>query len=255
MPEMREVFDMVTQKIRPEPGFAERQIERQRRRQRTQRIAAYVVTGAIAAVAVASVLVALPGDERTPAAEPPFGARLQNELDAQEAVLGFLDAYRAFDGDAALSYVAEGAAITSASGDGSPRDFRLGLRWLEAMGYRQHRGGPCQMTSHVGSSIAFECLYEWHALGSDDLGLGPYDGVFSFNVNDDGRITRVDTGLNYADGFSPQVWEPFAEWVSMEHPDEAVIMYTDDSQTNGRLTPESFRLWERLSREYVRETG
>ena len=32
-------------------------------------------------------------------------------------------------------------------------------------------------------------------------------------------------------------------------------MYTDDSHSNVRLTEESIRLWERHTREYVKEAG
>jgi hypothetical protein len=51
------------------------------------------------------------------------------------------------------------------------------------------------------------------------------------------------------------VWEPFADWVSRAYPEDAAVMYTDESYSNVRLTEESVRLWERRTRGYVREVG
>ena len=52
MPDLREVFQMSTQKVRPDRGFTERQDFRQRRRMRNRKIGAYTVVAAIAAIAV-----------------------------------------------------------------------------------------------------------------------------------------------------------------------------------------------------------
>ena len=46
MPEMQEVFRMATQKVRPDPGFVDRQHENQRRQSRRRK------AGALALVAV-----------------------------------------------------------------------------------------------------------------------------------------------------------------------------------------------------------
>jgi hypothetical protein len=52
-------------------------------------------------------------------------------------------------------------------------------------------------------------------------------------------------------GFSEQVWEPFAEWVATTYPDAVSTMYDSGSQTDFRLSEESIQLWEQHSREYV----
>ena len=51
--------------------------------------------------------------------------------------------------------------------------------------------------------------------------------------------------------FSPQVWEPFAAWVSATYPKDAAVMYDGASLTNYELTDESIRLWEKHTQEYV----
>jgi hypothetical protein len=55
MPDLREVFQMSTQKIRPDGGFVERQEFRQRRRTRNRRIAAYAIVAVIVALAVFAI--------------------------------------------------------------------------------------------------------------------------------------------------------------------------------------------------------
>ena len=55
MPDLREVFQMSTQKVRPDRGFTERQEFRQRRRMRNRKIGAYAMVAAIVAIAVVAI--------------------------------------------------------------------------------------------------------------------------------------------------------------------------------------------------------
>ena len=52
-------------------------------------------------------------------------------------------------------------------------------------------------------------------------------------------------------GFWDQIWEPFAKWVSIEHPDDVLAMCTDESQGMQPVTEDSIRLSEQRSAEYV----
>jgi Tol biopolymer transport system component len=76
MPDVREVFQMTTQKVRPDRGFTERQEFRQRRRVRNRKIGAYVTVAAIAAVAVIAIAAVQDGsgDTMVPGATPPPSA-------------------------------------------------------------------------------------------------------------------------------------------------------------------------------------
>jgi hypothetical protein len=70
MPEVQEVFRMATQKVRPDPGFIDRQSDHRRKQERRRKIGAFAMVAVIGAVAV--VLVIRSGrDERQrqPAAE------------------------------------------------------------------------------------------------------------------------------------------------------------------------------------------
>jgi hypothetical protein len=70
MPDVQEVFRMATQKVHPEPGFADRQQDHQRRRRRNQKIGAFAVTALILAVVVAVFFEARGGPTPTPADQP-----------------------------------------------------------------------------------------------------------------------------------------------------------------------------------------
>ena len=79
MPEMQEVFRMATQKVRPDPGFVDRQHENQRRQSRRRRAGALVL---VAVLVIAGVVVGIstlrsgdegkviPGSAPTPTATP-----------------------------------------------------------------------------------------------------------------------------------------------------------------------------------------
>jgi alpha-acetolactate decarboxylase len=89
---------------------------------------------------------------------------------------------------------------------------------------------------------------------SGELGLGPFGGGSFELVVRDGKIVNASQYWEI-EKFSPQVWEPFAKWVSTAHAEDAAVMYTAESHTNVRLTEESIRLWELRTREYVEEVG
>jgi hypothetical protein len=72
MPDIQEVYEMVTRRKPPEPGALERQQKRQVRAARNKKIGAFAVAAAIAVVAIALILVnRRPGRDTTaPANEP-----------------------------------------------------------------------------------------------------------------------------------------------------------------------------------------
>ena len=72
MPDVQEVFRMATQKVRPEPGFVDRQFKQQRRRSRSRKLGALAIAAALGVVTVVVVIRALddgtgsqPGDRPT----------------------------------------------------------------------------------------------------------------------------------------------------------------------------------------------
>ena len=177
---------------------------------------------------------------------------------AEEVATSFVEAFGAFNAEQAITYLADDADISQvissvgAQGvEGTLGEFRLLLSLLEAQGYKQMLDS-CEELGSSASGTSLSCAFDYHNFRSDEIGRGPFSGSsFSLTVRD-GEIVqaRMDFGI---DEFSPQMWEPFAGWVSKAYPEDAAVMYDGDSGV--RLTEESIGLWERHTRGYVEEVG
>jgi hypothetical protein len=250
MPDVREVYEMVTKQKPPEPGALERQQKRQIRAARNQKIGALAVAAAICLAAIALFLVTDRGGDTTVPATTPSPIDVVDPA-AVEVAVGFVQAYGHLDADRAIAYLAADADVAGLTGSvgsstaGIEERVRLHIAWLEATGYKQI-GGPCDSSAAPQGAIV-HCPFEFQTLRSDQLGLGPYGGSsFDLTVRD-GKVVQV--AQNFETGkFSPQVWEPFAAWVAANHPDDVAVMYTSESQTDFRLTDASIRIWGQLSK-------
>jgi len=186
----------------------------------------------------------------------------ENPVDAtaEEVATSFLEAYGAFDAEQAITYLADDADITplissvGAQGvKGTLEEFRLYISLLEAQGYKQMLHS-CEEQGSSASGTLLRCTFDFHAIRSDEIGLGPFTGSSFLLTVRDGEIVRASKTWAIAE-LSPQMWEPFATWVSTEYPEDAAVMYADRSYSSVRLTEESIRLWEKRSRQYVEEEG
>ena len=253
-----------TQDVQPDPGVLEPQHRRPHRWSGGKRIGAFAVA-AVAVVLIAALLIIqsreeAPATDQTPVAvEAPeiagdfLGAAPgaipadSNGVNAraEEVATDFVEAYGAFDVERAMTYLAEDATISVL---GEQDDPRLLISWLKATGYEQIVD-PCEQVGNSASS-SVHCTFAFHGLRSGEIGRGPFGGSSFDLVVRDGKIVEASQTWEI-EKFSPQVWEPFANWVSTAHPKDAAVMYTDGSHTNVRLTEESIPLWERYTRAYV----
>jgi hypothetical protein len=237
----------MTTQIKPDPPAPEPELTPQTRRKVSRRTA-FTLAAVVALAGVALTLILATGaqEEATPA-------------DEQEPVMvgsSFVRAFGAFDAERARSYLAQDADISElvssvGAGDvkGSREEFRLHISLLEANGYRQILDS-CDETGSSGSGTTVLCWFDFHLLRSDQLGLGPYsDSYFELTVRD-GEIARAAQHWEISD-FSPQMWEPFANWVSSAYPKDAAVMYTDESHSGARLSEKSVRLWELRTEDYA----
>jgi len=124
------------------------------------------------------------------------------------------------------------------------------MRFFEATGFK-HILDSCVETSSYALGTVVRCTYDFHGIRSDEIGLGPYTGSYDEITVRDGEIVDVFGHIEIAK-YSPQMWEPFAEWVSTTYPEDVAVMYKSDF-SDYRLTRESIRLWEQHTREYVEE--
>jgi hypothetical protein len=201
------------------------------------------------------VLAACDGGDEAPATMNPTPP----EANAEEIATSFVEAYGAFDAEEATAYLADDADILELIGSvgahrgvlGTPDELRLLLSLLRAEGYRQTLDS-CEAQGESASGTMVHCTFDFHLFGSDRLGLGPYDGSSFDLIIDDGEIVRASKYWEIEE-FSPQMWDPFAEWVSTTYPADAAVMYEDETYTGVRLSEESIPLWRRHVREYVKE--
>ncbi|HEX4941008.1 MAG TPA: hypothetical protein VFW51_00625 [Actinomycetota bacterium] len=256
MPELSldisEVYAMVTEQKPADPGAWERQRTRQVRTMWNRRIGAFALTAAMVVAAVAVILgTTEQAHDVTLGTQPP--------ATPVEVATNFLGAYAAFDADRALTYMADDAEVSElvlsiGSPDlGGPSGIRLAISYLEAVGYEQIVDS-CEQASVGPSGALVRCSFDLHLLRSHEIGLGPF-GPAELDLSVvDGEIVRVSSmSFDHNEAFSPEVWEPFAEWVSTNYPGDAARMYVDETHSSTHLTPRSIRLWERHTREYVLE--
>jgi hypothetical protein len=208
-----------------------------------------VTTAAVLLIALIVLLVQTRDQTPATAQAPAVAETPENTVNARadEVATSFLEAYGAFDVERAMSYLADDATIASMGADDDPR---LLISWLEATGYRQILHSCEQLGSSASSSI--RCPFDFHGLRSGEIGRGPFSGSSFDLVVRDGEIVHVSQGWEIGK-FSPQVWEPFARWVSKAHPKDAAVMYLDETHSGVRLSEESIRLWERNTQRYMDE--
>jgi hypothetical protein len=236
----------------------ERVLRRRDRKRRNQRITAGVVGIAVFVAAVWIVTSGGPSDRtQTPANEP---SRVNSTDAAEDVVRGFLAAFGAFDPEAAMAYLADDADLRGLIEPPAPaneKGLSQELAMLEAQRV-QLTITSCQ-AAPFGSATSVVCGFDFHAIASDVLGLGPFTGsTYVFTVRD-GEIVEAAPNANLKQ-FKSQMRAPFAEWVAATYPRDFHVMYNTGSipqnpkgfrQVRGRPTEESMRLWRLHIPEYV----
>jgi hypothetical protein len=222
----------------------------------TKKLGAIVAAAALGiATVIAVVVLANNGDDdATTLTEQPTSA-IRPAVDVAQR---FVEAVAAFDADAALAQVKAGTDLTEVIASvgaqevaGSAREFRRFVSLLEAQQYEQILDSCNELgSSNAGSTV--RCAFDFHLFGSHELGLGPFEGsTFTLTVADGSIVSAsMDWGI---DEFSVQMWDPFADWVSTNHPVDAAVMYTDRTQTGVSVTEDAIPLWDRRIDEYLRE--
>lgn len=243
MPDVKEVYEMVTKQKPSDAGALERQRTRQIRTMRKRKVGAFAVAAAIGVAAVAVILASRPGDSTTTTGNP-------GGPTAEEVATGFVEAYGAFDADRVMSYLADDTSISALAWGGDVDQFRLVLSLHEAQG-RKITLDSCEELGSSASVTNLRCTYDVHSLRSDEIGRGPFSGSYFDLIVRDGEIAHVSEYFEIEE-FSPQMWEPFTDWVYKTYPEDAAVMY-EEPRSLERLTEESIRLWERHTRNYVEE--
>ena len=167
---------------------------------------------------------------------------------ATEVATGYLDAIGSHDADLAATYLSDGALTRL----GGPDELRHRLEWARATGFEMLVTSCEPATSSPTGVTPVTCAYDFNGIRSSEIGLGPFEGsTYRFTIQDGKIISMSDNIETGSNGFSTQMWEPFAGWVALTYPDDVASMYNDPSQSDYLLTDESIRLWEQHTHDYV----
>lgn len=216
-----------------------------KREVRTRQRTGMVVTGVVVLALVVGALAVTTRWVGSDEAAPPAGPSVTTQ--AQQVAAGFFAAYDRYDADRMLTYLSDEAVAMVWD---STEDLRGDATWREAAGWTELRA-PCQAGKASGSTVDLRCDYRLQALGSEQLGRGPFeDNYWSLRVQD-GQIAYALSEFSHdTNGFAAEMWEPFAAFVESTYPDDADLMYNAD-RSGSKHDPESARLWEQHVADYV----
>lgn len=238
---MRDRADAAMEQTNTQAGLAS--LGNTRRRAARERRRRWVAGGTAVAAATAAVVVWISNGDSDRAEPTPAGA------DTLPVASAFLEAVYDQDVELATSFLAPGVQINHAEvlGTATVSEWHDELAWQGAIG--------ASMVDHScraeGTSEVI-CTYSLHALGSDLLRHRPYVGNTLDLTIRDGLIVAFKDEWHYMDnGFSAEMWEPFAGWIVREHPSDVRVMYTDSGMNLPRLGPTSVRRWEQRVAEWV----
>ena len=225
---------------------------RRERKEAHRRMSTLVVLAAIALLAVGAVLAAYE-ETRSPAPRPATDPSVINPVDpAEEVARSFLDAFGSFDAERAMTYVADDADLRMGGyPEADSESLSMLTSFLEAFSWKQTITSCEALEAAVPTDTTVVCSFDWQGLRSDELDRGPFsNSEFVITVRGS-EIVEASWYWNIQK-FHVQMWDPFAAWVSKTYPEDVEAMY-ENGQTDFRLSPESIRLWDQHSREYVRE--
>ena len=209
---------------------------------------AWLAGGLVAAAVAVALIIWRPGLGSDKAGPEP----VDQEQRAEQTAAAFVEAYADFDPDRAASYLADDAALTIWTDELGNDHWRRGNRLMEASG-TQILLDECKALWSAGPATYVSCAFDMHSLGSERLGRGPYpDNTFSLTV-DDGEIVDASMALaTRTNGFSEEMWRPFATWVLRTYPADAAVMYYNFPNMDwAHETPRSFELWRQHVKDYV----
>ncbi len=160
----------------------------------------------------------------------------------EQAAAAFVDAYGRYDRPLLKSLVAGDALAYWSSLDRSNRQD-------EAMEFRvllDH----CTALDSSSAGTRVNCSFDMHALGSEQMGLGPFaNNQFVLTVRD-GKVVASGMNFTYAtNGFAGQVWEPFFAWVTLHYPKDIPRMI--DGNNNPLTDATSIQLFHQHIADYI----
>lgn len=144
---------------------------------------------------------------------------------------GFWRAMEAGDPQLALTFVDPAATESPKIVPVGRADTLEGVfEWYEVVGWNW------DFTECVEFNDDFvRCTASASNLWSEALEVEPVIGKFLVQFSENGITGVEDRNLVFLAWWSPQVFEKFADWVAMNHPDDATIMFDFGLETNQEI--------------------
>ncbi len=208
-----------------------------------------VAAATVVAIAVGALMLADRDDSAPPVPADTVAPDAPEVTAADEEIArGFVDAYAANDADQAGTYLTDTAI---ASMWGSTEEFRGEIAWNEATGFKIMINDCEPHASATEAGVTVRCGFDFHMLGSDALGNGPYgDNYWDLTIRD-GEIVAAVRDTPTSNGWNDEAWNAVQLWIKAEHPDDVLVLYTDNSQGARRFTEDALQAWEQRTQEYV----
>jgi len=208
-----------------------------------------VAAAAVVAIVVGALMFADRDDSAPPVPADTVAPDVPEATTGDEEIArGFLDALAANDADQAGAFITD-SAITEVWG--SREEFRGEIAWNEATGFKLMVNDCEPLDDDPAAGFTMRCGFNFHMLGSDALGVGPYvDNYWDFTITD-GEIVAAANELPFFGPWNTEMWHPFQLWIKAEHPDDVLVLYTDETQGARRFTEDALQAWEQRTQEYA----
>ncbi len=208
-----------------------------------------VAAATVVAIAVGALMLADRDDSAPPVPADTVAPDIPEVTAADEEIArGFLDAYASNDADQALNNITDGA-ITEMWG--STEEFRGEIAWNEATDFKLMINNCEPHAPATEPGVTVRCGFDFHMLGSDALGNDPYgDNYWDLTIRD-GEIVAAVRDTPTSNGWNDEAWNAVQLWIKAEHPDDVLVLYTDNSQGARRFTEDALQAWEQRTQEYV----
>jgi hypothetical protein len=206
-----------------------------------------VAAAAVVAIVVGTLMVADRDSAPTVPAETVAPDVPEATTADEEIARGFLDAFVAGDADQAGTYITDSAI---AEFWGSTEEFRGEVAWNAATETEMMINDCEPQAEDPAAGTTLRCGYDLHLMGSDNLGIGPYvDNYWDITIRDGEIVAAAYESPSFGQ-WNTEMWLPFQLWIKAEHPDDVLVLYTDDTQGARRFTEDALQAWEQRIQDY-----
>lgn len=168
---------------------------------------------------------------------------------ATQVATSFFAAYDDNDADGMLALMTEDAITPEWESAANLREDAL---WRQAAGWTETQRRCAKSGEAVGDIVYLRCDFSLHALGSAELGRGPFEGGYwAVHVQGDKVVYLLSEFPFSTNGFAAQMWEPLITFVEQNYPNDYSAMYDEEGQEAGKRDGATLQLWEQHVADYV----